>query len=135
MRVNNYSKRVVIAYTTRLHCKPRPSQLLTESALSDYVLGSSKLDLRHLIVELRDVVDWFKLGVSLGIKHSNLKKIEADYRGNVERCKTEMLAFWMKNNGNASVEKLTQALEDIEHRNLARHLRDEYNVLQRGSDI
>ena len=87
-----------------------------------------------MLAELRDVVDWFKLGVSLGIKHSYLKKIEADYRGDVECCKTEMLSFWIDNDENASMEKLTQALEEIGHRNLAKRLRDKYNVLQTGND-
>ena len=98
------------------------------------ITGSSKLDLRQLIAELSDVVNWFKLGISLGIEHSHLKKIEADHKGDTERCKMEMLVFWINNDGNASLEKLTRALEEIDCRNLARHLRDKYNVLQRGND-
>ena len=97
------------------------------------VVAPSRLDHGQLIKELRGVVDWFQLGIHLGIDHSDLKKIEADCRGNVERCKAEMLSLWI-DNLNVSMEKLTRALEGIGHRNLARQLQDKHNVPQEGKN-
>ena len=92
----------------------------------------SKLDLRRLTADLRDLTEWFRLGIRLGIKHSDLKKIESNYEGDVERCKTEMLDFWKKNDAKPSLKKLTKALEEMDYRNLANELRQKYNVFQTG---
>ena len=95
---------------------------------------SGKLDLRRVTAELKDVTAWFDLGLKLGIEHSVLKRIRSDYcHEGAERCKTEVLAFWIDNGTDVSLKKLTEALEEINHRNLARHLQEKYNVPQTGT--
>ena len=42
-----------------------------------------------------------------------------------------MLVLWLKNL-NATMRKLVSALEEIDHRNLAKRLREKYNVPQAG---
>ena len=87
-----------------------------------------------MTAELKDVTAWFDLGLKLGIEHSVLKRIESNYRHEgIERCKTEVLVFWIDNGTDVSLKKLTEALEEINHRNLARHLQEKYNVPQTGT--
>lgn len=96
----------------------------------------SKLDLRRLTADLWGVTEWFHLGIRLGIKRDDLRKIELNYKGDgVERCKTEMLDFWRKNDANASLKKLTKALEEMDHRNLSKELQKKYNVSRTGNTI
>ena len=65
----------------------------------------------------------------LRIKYSVLKEIEVDHKGGgVERCKTEMLVYWRDNDKNASLKKLTDALEEANYGRLAKYIRRNYNV-------
>lgn len=85
-----------------------------------------KLSLHILTKELKDVTaDWFQLGVCLKIRHSRLRKIEADHGHSVERCMTEMLTLWLKDS-NSSWDKLTIALNSMDLRSLAKRLRGAY---------
>ena len=69
-------------------------------------------------------MDWFSLGIRLGIKLEDLKRIELDYKGHgIERYKIEMVRFWLNNDSKASYRKLVKALANIDHRNLAKALR------------
>ena len=45
-------------------------------------------------------MEWFSLGLSLGLRYPTLEAIDIDYRGNVRRCRTEMLAAWLKQEDN-----------------------------------
>ena len=46
--------------------------------------------------------DWFTLGLELGLLFPTLKKIDDEKRGDIERCKTEMLAAWLQQQDNIS---------------------------------
>lgn len=87
-----------------------------------------KLNTGRLIEDLKDGPGWFKLGIKLGITYSKLKEIEQSHRGDVERCKIEMLAFWQQTDVKASLKKLTTALEHLEWQTLAQKLRMKYNI-------
>ena len=95
-------------------------------------VGYSNLDIKILISDLKEVTEWFRLGIFLGLKSHDLKKIESKHHGDIERCKLEMLEFWKKNDQKASLKKLTDALEKIDHRNLAMHLRKRHKIQQEG---
>ena len=91
-------------------------------------------DLTKLVADLKDVTEWFFLGIDLGVKHTDLKKIESRFNGDIERCKVEMLQLWRENH-DASVMKLVTALEKNGHRNLARQIQENYNVPPTGIHI
>ena len=58
--------------------------------------------------------NWFSLGVQLGIETGDLKYIERDYTGDLERCKIEVIEFWLRNYyPEATWNKLAQAVEDM----------------------
>ena len=46
---------------------------------------------------LKDVHQWFELGVHLGLKHSALCSIEHYRMRDVGKCRMDMLAQWLKN--------------------------------------
>ena len=54
------------------------------------------LTLVPLLLELADVVEWFSLGLYLGVPEPDLSKIEAGdsgrSQGRIERCKTALHA-------------------------------------------
>ena len=54
----------------------------------------SNLDI--VLVALKKLVNWFDLGVHLGLYYETLKIIEAGAPLNPEKCKCEMLHCWLK---------------------------------------
>ena len=46
---------------------------------------------------LNDVHQWFELGVHLGLRHSALHSIEDYQRGDVGKCRMDMLDQWLTN--------------------------------------
>ena len=121
---------------TRLDVNDSAVVILTLSTYSCVFIfalcAGSKLDLRSLLEELKEVTDWFRLGVWLGINHTVLTTIEKNYEHDGERCKIEMLEHWLKN-FNASWSEMISALEAIDRRNLAIQLREKYNIPQTGT--
>ena len=74
---------------------------------------STCLTLAEIEDEMREVTaaDWFRLGVKLGIQTDKLREIEVNYRGDVWRCKFELLDWWHRNAREVSWNALAQALE------------------------
>ena len=56
---------------------------------------------------------WYSLGIQLGIGTSDLKQLEINYAGDPERCKIEVIAFWLRHDPKATWNKLAQAVEDM----------------------
>ena len=55
---------------------------------------------------MESVMEWFLLGVRLGIPYPKLKEIEQDHPRDTSRCKNELLQYWMKNDHcDASLER------------------------------
>ena len=73
--------------------------------------ASTCLSLREIENELRDVTEWYQLGVQLELTLDTLKTIESNYPHDAKRCKIEVLDWWLRNAPETSWEKLAQALE------------------------
>ena len=58
-------------------------------------------DLDDINGALKNLVDWFPLGLELGLYYPTLKKIEKDY-GKTDRCVMEMIAAWLQQQDNVS---------------------------------
>ena len=54
------------------------------------------MTLKILVSELHDVVNWFGLGLQLDVPDTELMKIRYNCRGEVDRCKTDVFIWWMK---------------------------------------
>ena len=80
----------------------------------------------QLIAELKDVVDWFGLGVHLRLDVAKLKRIEAK-NGNNEECKREMLQVWIDTVGDSDWSSIVKALRKIGENDLAEKLYTKYS--------
>ena len=64
-------------------------------------------------------VNWFELGIQLGLKHSRLRDIEIENPRDVSRCKIDMIAAWLKKKdhvakkGGPTCKQLAEALRVI----------------------
>ena len=87
--------------------------------------GNRHRELAQLTVLLSPLVNWFGLGLQLGIYYYELKKIDLGERGSVNRCLEAVLQRWLneeddvKTFGGATKEKLMSALKDIEENALS----------------
>ena len=64
-----------------------------------YSVHKINVDLSDLDVvqeAVKEVVDWKELGLKLGLLWHTLSVIEEEQRGNIKRCKREMLAAWLQ---------------------------------------
>lgn len=79
------------------------------------------------MVELDAVVDWFHLGIYLGVPDTDLTMISHDYP-TVSRRKTQALRAWM-NMKEASWSDIVRALVSIRMKTLAAHIAEKYGRL------
>ena len=70
---------------------------------------------------LKEVTEWFSLGIHLDIPPYELKTIKEDHRGNSKLCKEEMVITWIRL-GAASWSTLVGALCEIGRQGLAKKL-------------
>ena len=89
------------------------------------VLCTGISDLDEVQTVLKDLIDWKRLGLKLGLIYPTLEKIGTEQHGVIERCKTEMLAAWFKlqdkvtQKGVPSWSTLQRALRDIGENEIA----------------
>ena len=58
--------------------------------------SSATPTLKELWDALDSIVDWYSLGVKLGLEDHQLRMIRRDYHGDNERCKYEILSHWLQ---------------------------------------
>ena len=86
---------------------------------------TGRLDVPKLFSALRDVSDWYQLGIILGILPARLRKIEENYRGN-DRRKTETLDTWLQQTPNASWSDVVSALHQMGENTVAESVQQQY---------
>ena len=93
------------------------------SSLADTQL----LTVQSLLEELKEVDDWYLFGAYLGVPVYKLKKIQStsEHRG-VERCKLDMLQYWLNTTMTASWKDIARALEQLDKLTLAAKLKRKY---------
>ena len=85
---------------------------------------STRLELKEVLNELKEVTKWHELGVQLGVPAHKLNAIDSKYTQDTDRSKTEVIIWWLHNIEDTSWKKLAQAVEEIEHKVLAKKLRE-----------
>lgn len=88
-------------------------------------------DLKHVMQQLSELSGWYMLGVYLDIPKHRLDHIQASYGSapdGLERCKIEMITFWMENSTSlpCSWSRLAAALYDMGKKCIARRIADMY---------
>jgi len=86
---------------------------------------TGKLEVPKLFSALRDVSDWYQLGIILGILPAKLRKIEENYRGN-DRRKTETLDTWLQQTPSASWSDVVSALQQMGENTVAESVQQQY---------
>lgn len=77
-------------------------------------------DLVYVRRSLRTLLEWKALSLSLGLARTEVMRIEKEQRGDIDYCIMEMLAFWMRNQPDASRwSTLKTALKNIGENELA----------------
>ena len=79
------------------------------------------LNAQNLSSELATVVDWFGLGLNLGLPKHELDRIEHDYQGN-DRRRVEMLDLWLRCTPCATWEDVVRALEQMGEKRVAENI-------------
>ena len=76
--------------------------------------------------------EWFNLGIQLGVMDATLRDIDANHKGDVHRCKTEMLRVWLQSGPSNPWKELATTLEDMGKKVLAQSLLEKYNTVMKG---
>ena len=66
--------------------------------------------LQELSTELHSVVNWYSLGIKLGVEDHELRTIEQNHRGDNERCKHEVLSRWFRSTKHPTWKAVADAL-------------------------
>ena len=91
----------------------------------NFLSGSDHVaSLKQILKDTKEVTRWYTLGILLGIKTSDLKKIEKNCSSDTERCRIEVIDYWLHNDPEPIQSKLAQAVEDMGgHANVVQTLR------------
>ena len=89
-----------------------------------YCAGTPKL--QQLLDALKKSENWFLFGAMLGVPVSQLKKIELDHQKDSDRCKLELLQYWLDNTLVPTWNEIVQALEKTDQLALAAQVKHDY---------
>ena len=101
---------------------------------SYYADKEAVLNIKNVYNITEDVVDWYGLGTQLEISDSRLKKIQRE-NDTEDRRRHEMIVTWLFGDPEASWEKLSKALERVNHRVLADKIDREILPLQHNKPL
>ena len=81
--------------------------------------------MKNLSTELVTVINWFLLGINLGLPKHELSKIQQNYahQGN-DQQRVEMLYLWLQRTPNATWEDVVRALEQMGENRVAENIRE-----------
>ena len=80
-----------------------------------------KLELKDVVLAVKDVVEWYDLGLQLGLPDSTLATIAQ--HPDVDGRRRMMLSNWLQSDLEATWEKLAAALDAIDKRVIAENIR------------
>ena len=91
--------------------------------------------LQQMLKALNKLENWFVFGAILGVPVSQLKKIESSYsQGELERCKIDLLQYWIDNELAPTWNEVILALEQTDHLALASQIKFDYLLSASGSE-
>ena len=92
---------VLISACTKIFLSELVHEVTAYSARCELVISPPTVPPTPLLKELSNaldsIVNWYSLGVKLGLEDHELSAIEQDYRGDCDRSKLEMLSRWLRN--------------------------------------
>lgn len=96
---------------------------------TDPSLGSPQPKLKTLLGELETKVahEWERIGIHLNIEEGELEAIKYNTKFDCKNCLREMLRIWLRRTDPPSWSAIADALELLEHQDIADNLRSNYN--------
>ena len=82
--------------------------------------------LPDLTNEVASVMNWYRLGLNLGMMKSQLDVIEIDHTRNIDQCKIEMLSCWLKSAKHPTWKAVADALNWMSHHVAALEIKKRY---------
>ena len=67
------------------------------------------------MIALAPVIDWFTLGLILGVDYHTLEKIRIQHRDRVIHYKSDMLIAWLQIKGSCTKQQLLNAFRYLNH--------------------
>ena len=93
-------------------------------------------DLANILAALKEVAKPYQLGIQLKIDSSELDTIEKDHPRGIDRQKTEVIKYWLRNSPDASWTTLANAVERMGgHARLVETLREKERRSEKPSSI
>ena len=75
---------------------------------------------------LKNLENWYTFGIILGVPYPQLRKIELNHQKDTDRCKAEMLQYWLDSTLVTNWNKVILALEVIDQLVLAAQIKHDY---------
>ena len=88
--------------------------------------------MKNLSSELKLVSDWHQLGIRLGLLPAQLRQIEKEHPGDIERRKVEVVDLWLRNTPEASWRHIVIALREMGDLSAAERIELKYVKEARG---
>ena len=89
--------------------------------------------MKALLLELSDVADCYMLGIVLGLKHSQVKQIQASLpTATVDQWKGEILDLWLRTSKKRSWKVIVDALCAMNQHVLSDRIQQKYCKQRRG---
>ena len=121
---------IMILIFATLLCVARSRAYASEVHATNLVVhvpspADNVLNLKDLSTELVTVINWFLLGINLGLPKHELSKIQQNYahQGN-DQQRVEMLYLWLQCTPNATWEEVVRALEQMGENRVAENIRE-----------
>ena len=74
-------------------------------------------------------VEWYDLGLQLGVENAELKVIQKNNPGDLRACRREMFEAWLRITTNPSYQQLVEALHAVGETSEADHLCKKYGKI------
>ena len=75
---------------------------------------------------LIQTVEWYNIGLQLGVEDAELKVIQQNYPRDTEACKREMFSAWLKKTSSPPYQQLVEALRAVGENREANRLCKKY---------
>ena len=74
------------------------------------------------------IVDWFNVGIHLGVEEHTLQIIAKDHPHDTQRCRTEMFSAWLKGEGATGWSDIVMALAKTGRKDVSNMIAHKYGI-------
>ena len=114
----------LLAYPT-IYCVS-PQLQVHNNIISPINFAIGPQTVKELESELYMIVDWFNIGIHLGVKEHTLQFIAKDHPRDTQRCRAEMFSAWLKGEGATGWSDIVLALAKTGRKDLSNKIALKY---------